>query len=191
MIGILGKKLGMSQLITEEGHMVPVTYLVCEPNTVHQKKTEDKDGYSAVVLGAGPLKKPTKTKKFKKLKEFKCDEGEYKEKDKIKVDIFEPSDLVRICGVSKGKGFQGRVRRHNARVSRRTHGTKYTRHGSTGQCAMPGRTKKGTKMPGRMGCDTVTLRNRPIMMVDVKRNILAIKGSVPGAINSLVVIEKQ
>jgi large subunit ribosomal protein L3 len=189
MPGILGKKLGMSQMITDEGNMVPVTYVVCEPNTVFQKKTKEKDGYEAVVLGFEPLKKPTKTKKYRILKEFSFDK-DLNINDTIAVDIFENGELVTIRGVSKGKGFQGRVRRHNARVARRTHGTKYIRHGSTGNCTDPSRVKPGTKMPGRMGCDTVTLKGKTVLLVDTKRNLLAIKGPMPGAVNSLVIIEK-
>ena len=189
MPGILGKKLGMSQIATDDGKLTAVTYVICEPNTVCHKKTEEKDGYNALVLGFQPLKKPTKTKKFKKLKEFNFEE-DLNTDDKVTVEIFEKDDFVTVSGVSKGKGFQGRIRRHNMSISRQTHGTKYTRHGSTGQCAMPGRIKKGTKMPGRMGCDTTTLKKKQIIFVDPKRNLLAVKGSVPGAINSFVLIRK-
>lgn len=189
MPGCIGRKLGMSQIITAEGDIVPVTYVVCEPNTVCRKKTAEKDGYEAYVLGYDLLKKPRKTKRFRVQKEFAFSE-DLEIESAVKVDIFAKDELVTVRGVSKGKGFQGRVRRHNARVARQTHGTKYTRHGSTGNCAMPGRVQKGTKMPGRMGGDTITLKKRPIVMVDPERNLLAIKGSLPGAINSHIIIEK-
>ncbi|MBI5415172.1 50S ribosomal protein L3 [Candidatus Peregrinibacteria bacterium] len=190
MPGIIGKKLGMSQVISDEGLMVPVTYVVCDPNTVFQVRTQEKDGYSAVVLGFEALKKPLKTKKFKTLKEFQFPSAELKVDDTIKVDIFNKDDLVVVTGVSKGKGFQGNVKRHHFKVIRRTHGTKYKRHGSTGQRAMPGRVFKGKRMPGRMGCDTVTLKKKQLLLVDPQRNVLAIKGSLPGAKNSILFIQK-
>lgn len=180
----------MAQIFQENGDMVPVTYLLCEPNTIHHVKTEEKDNVSSVVLGAGKLKKEKKTKKFRLLKEFPST-GEEKKGDEITVGIFENGEKVTVVGTSKGKGFQGQVRRHNFSVARKTHGTKDPRHGSTGACAMPGRTKPGIKMAGRMGNDKVTLRNRQIMNVDTNRNLIAVKGPLPGAVNGFVLLKKQ
>ena len=180
----------MAQIFQENGDMVPVTYLLCEPNTVYHVKTKEKDGNDAVVLGAEKLKKERKTKKFRILRELPST-GEEKRGDTVTVDIFEDGEKVTVVGTSKGKGFQGPVKRHNFRVARRTHGTKEPRHGSTGACAMPGRTKPGLKMAGRMGNAKVTLRDRHIIKVDAERNLIAVKGPVPGAINSFVLLKKQ
>ncbi len=190
MPGIIGKKIGMSQVFVDDGSLVPVTFLICEPNVVHQLKTQEKDGYEAVVLGASPLPKPTKTKKFKKLKEFSFPE-EVKMSDTVNVEIFEKNDLVTISGVSKGKGFQGRIKLHKMKSLRKSHGTKFMNHGSTGQRAMPGRTKRGLRMPGRMGGDVVTVKKKQVVIVDAKRNLIAVKGSVPGSRNSFVFINKE
>lgn len=190
MLGIIGKKVGMAQLFLEDGNIVPVTYISCEPNTVHQVKSNEKDGIDALVLGAEKLKKEKKTKKFKILKEI-SGSVEAKKGDEVTVKIFEDGENVTVVGVSKGKGFQGPVRRHNFRVARRTHGTKDPRHGSTGACAMPGRSKPGIKMAGRMGNDKTTLRDKTIVRVDSDKNLIAIKGPVPGAKNSFVLLKKQ
>jgi large subunit ribosomal protein L3 len=191
MSGIIAKKLGMSQMVVADVGIVPVTYLVCTPNTVHQIKTKEKDGYETLVLGAEPLAKPKKTKKFKIMKEFKFPDTEMKVNDEVTVNIFAKDDLVTLTGVSKGKGFQGRVRLHNMKPIRATHGTKYGRHGSTGMRAMPGRVFKGMKMPGRMGSDTITLKHKQVLLVDEKRGLLAVKGPVPGAKDSIIFISKE
>ncbi len=190
MSGIIGKKIGMAQIFLQDGDIVPVTYILCEPNTIHDIKTADKDGVDAIVVGAEKLKKPQKTKKYRILREFHSG-AESKKGDEIKVDIFEDEEEITIVSQSKGKGFQGPVRRHNFSVARRTHGTKEPRHGSTGACAMPGRTKPGLKMAGRMGNDKMTLRNRKIIRVDAEKNLIAVKGPVPGAKGSLVLLRKQ
>ncbi len=181
----------MAQVFEENGTMIPVTYILCEPNIVHQIKEEEKDGVNAIVLGADTLKKEKKTKKYKILREFSASKEELKKGDTIKTDIFENGEAVTIVSTSKGKGFAGQVRRHNFRVARKTHGTKEARHGSTGACAMPGRSKPGIKMAGRMGNNRVTLRNRTIVNVDTNKNIIAVKGPVPGAKNAYVLLKKQ
>lgn len=170
--------------------MIPVTYISCEPNVIHYVKTKEKDGANAIVLGAEKLKKEKKTKKFRILKDLPST-GEEKKGDEITVSLFEDGEKVTVVGTSKGKGFQGQVKRHNFAVARRTHGTKEPRHGSTGACAMPGRTKPGIKMAGRMGNDKVTLRDRQIVKVDAERNLIAVKGPVPGAVNGFVLLKKQ
>ncbi len=192
MNGIIGKKMGMAQVFDENGKVIPVTYLLCEPNTVFGIKTVEKDGYSSIVLGAGALgKKATKTKKFRVLKEFS---GEISEEvvvgAAVDVSIFEVGEKVSLVGVSKGKGFQGRVRRFNARVARKTHGTKAIRHGSSGSMCITARSQPGLKMPGRMGNKQVTLRSVEVVRVDVDRSIIAIKGPVPGSTNSIVFLKK-
>ena len=190
MLGIIGKKIGMSQVILEDGKVLPVTFIATQPNDIVQVKTVGNDGYAAVVLGCDPKKNASKNKKYNKMKEFRIDENaEFKIGDQINVSDFKEIEAVTITAVSKGKGFQGNVKRHNFAIIRETHGTKYARHGSTGACAMPGRTKPGQKMPGRMGRDQVTLKNRKVVLVDESRNIIAVKGSVPGAANTYVYIK--
>ncbi len=190
MLGIIGKKIGMSQILNEDGIVLPVTFIETEPNDIIQVKTVDNDGYSAVVLGCDSFKNPTKNKKYKKVKEFRIEEdAEFKKGDKVNVGNFKEIETVTITAVSKGKGFQGNIKRHNFAIARETHGTKYTRHGSTGACAMPGRTKPGQKMPGRMGGGQVTLKNRKVVLVDEAKNIIAVKGAVPGARNTYVYIK--
>lgn len=190
MLGIIGKKIGMSQVVLEDGKVLPVTFIATEPNDVVQVKTVDNDGYAAVVLGCEPYKNPSKNKKYKKIKEFRIEENaEFKKGDKVGAADFAEMEKVTVTSVSKGKGFQGNIKRHNFAIARETHGTKYTRHGSTGACAMPGRTKPGQKMPGRMGRGQVTLRDRQVVLVDVAKNVIAVKGSVPGATNTYVYIK--
>lgn len=180
----------MSQVFEEDGRMIPITYIQCEPNTVWQVKEKGKDGADAIVLGAQKLPESSKAKKFRTLRQI-SGKHEVKKGDELSVGIFEKSEKVTVVATSKGKGFQGNVKRHNFSVIRLTHGTKYPRHGSTGACAMPGRTKPGLKMPGRMGSDKITLRNRSIVRVDTERSLIAIKGPVPGSKNSLILIKKQ
>ena len=174
----------MAQIFEENGNLVPVTFVLCAPNTVHFVKE------NAVVLGGEKRKKPTKTKKFKVLREFPKT-GEIKKGDEVKVDIFEKNEKVTVVATSKGKGFTGQVKRHNFAVARRTHGTKDPRHGSTGACAMPGRSKPGIKMAGRHGNQKVTLRDREIIVVDPARHLVAVKGPIPGAKNGIVLLKKQ
>lgn len=192
MKGIIGKKMGMAQVFDKAGKVIPVTYLACEPNTVFDIKTEERDGYSSLVLGSGDLgKKSTKTKKFKTLKEFSGDvDSEVVIGASIDVSVFEEGEKVSVVGTSKGKGFQGRVRKHNANVARKTHGTKAIRHGSSGSMCITARSQKGLKMAGRMGNDQVTLRSVEVVKVDVARSIVAVKGPVPGAVNSIVFLKK-
>lgn len=190
MTGIIGKKLGMAQIFQAGGNLVAVTYLVCEPNTVWQLKTSEKDGMDAVVLATDKLKKERKTKKFRVLRQFEAD-ADLKQGDEVKADVFKDGDKVTLIAVGKGRGFQGPVRRHNFHVIRKTHGTKYPRHGSTGANSMPRRVMPGLKMAGRMGNNQVTLRNREIILVDADRNLIAVKGPVPGAKNAIVILKKQ
>ncbi len=193
MSGIIGKKVGMTRLIQDDGRVIPVTVLVCEPSEVAQVKTVDKDGYPAIVLGFSKLKKPTKTKKYKLMKEFRINEDEqenYKKGDQITVESLQDVETVKISSVSKGKGFQGVIKRHNFSRGPETHGSHHHREpGSIGACAKPGRVHKGKKMPGRMGGAQVTLGKVKIAHLDTKKHIVALTGPVPGPNGGLVIIK--
>ena len=179
---ILGKKIGMTQIFDENGKAIPVTAIEAGPCTVIQIKTVDNDGYQAVKLGFGEVKenKLTKPKKGefakanitpkKHLREFRLEEISYNVGDEIKADIFAAGDAVDITGTSKGKGFQGVIKRHGQ--SRGPMG-----HGST---STPGRVFKGKKLPGHMGMETVTIQNLEVVRVDLDKNVILVKGSVPG-----------
>lgn len=192
MIGIIGKKLGMTRVIKDDGHVIPVTVVQCLPNKVVQVKTTEKDGYPAVVLGFDELSKPTKNRKFRIKREFKVTEGEYAGDALVDVNIFTDGAKVSVSGISKGKGFQGVIKRYNFRSGPDTHGSHHHREpGSIGCRAKPGRVHKGKKLPGHMGVDRVTLRDREIVLVRGEDNVIAIKGCVPGAVNSIITITKQ
>ena len=191
MSGIIGRKLGMGQIAEGDG-LTPVTFVLCEPNEIVQiKKKDGKDNVDGMVLGASPLKRPKKTKKFKTLYQFALPEGEAKKGDVWTLANLGEIDSIDVMGISKGKGFQGGVKRHNFKTIRHTHGTKYGRHGSTGACASPARTKKGMKMSGHMGVDQCTTHNRKVIKIDVENNVIAVKGSVPGAVNSKVFLRTK
>jgi large subunit ribosomal protein L3 len=190
MIGILGKKLGMSRIIDEKGNFVPVTYVQIMDNEVLQVKTVEKDGFSAIVLGFDAYKRQTKNKKYKHIKEIKVDDSsKYKLGQKINLNDLEDLKIADIVSFSKGKGFQGPVRRWNFKVARKTHGTKDARHGSTMSSSITGRSKPGIKMAGRMGGQKVTLKRRKIISVFAEKNIYAVKGPIPGANKGLVILK--
>lgn len=193
MPGILGKKIGMTRVYDDEGRVIPLTVIECAPNKVVQVKTDEKDGYPAVVLGFDALKKASKNRKFRHMREFRIsDVGSLKAGDEVKVDIFEDSEKVKITSVSKGKGFQGVIKRHNFSRGPETHGSHHHREpGSIGACARPGRVHKGKKMPGRMGGDSVTLSSVEIVYRDVEKNLIGIKGPVSGTKGTLVIIRKK
>lgn len=192
MTGIIGKKLGMTRLIKDDGRVIPVTVVKCDPNTVTQVKTVEKDGYPAIVLGFSELKKPTKTRKFKWVREFTFDGGDsVKKGDKVTLETFKDVNEVKIVGISKGKGFQGTVKRWNFSKGPETHGSHQHREpGSIGTRAKPGRVHKGKKMATRMGCDRVTIKGVKIEHLDTEKNIIALRGAVPGATNGMVMINK-
>ena len=201
--GIIGKKVGMTQLFTETGAVVPVTVVEVGPCVVVQKKTIENDGYESVQLGFGDVKANKVIKPlaghFKKhgvapkktLKEFRlADISVYNEGDIVKADTFEVGDAVDVSGISKGKGFAGTIKRYgNARL-KETHGTgPVHRHaGSMGACSDPSRIYKGKKMPGHMGNEKVTVQNLEIVKIDVANNLIAIKGAVPGPKGGIVTI---
>lgn len=191
MPGILGKKLGMTQIIQEDGRVTPLTLVVCEPNTVTQIKTMEKDGYSAMVLGYQALKHPTKNKKFRFLKEFRIDDSNSFQKDQqVTVEILGEAVTVNITAISKGKGFQGVMKRHNFKGGPASHGSHFKREpGSIGCRAKPGRVHKGKKMAGRMGTDQITRKNVPIVYKNTAENLIGLKGPIPGGKNNLVIIK--
>jgi len=204
--GIIGRKVGMTQVYAEDGRAYPVTVIEAGPCVVVQRKSKDKDGYSAVQLGlveAGKAKKVTKPMKghFDKaglppcrvLREFRVVDGaEVKVGDKVSVDLFAAGDTITVSGVSRGLGFQGVVKRHHFRGGAATHGSMFHRApGSIGASAYPSRTLKGMKAAGHMGADRVTVRNVLVVRVDAGNNLLVVRGSVPGAGGSIVVIRKS
>lgn len=201
--GIIGKKIGMTQIFDETGKVVPVTVLEAGPCVVVQKKTEQSDGYSAVQLGFGDVsaKRVSKPAKghFDKadvapkrtLREFKFDDmDDMKVGDILKADVFEAGDKIDATGISKGKGYAGTIKRWNGHVMRKTHGTgPISRHaGSMGACSTPSRVMKGKKLPGHMGAERVTVQNLTVVKIDVENNLIAIKGAIPGAKGSVVCI---
>ena len=203
--GLIGKKIAMTQIFSEDGAVTPVTVLEAGPCVVVQVKTEDNDGYEAVQLGLVDAKSATKANKpmqghhgkasvppTRILREFRFDEGtEVKPGDPIAVDIFKDIERVDIIGTSKGKGFQGVIKRHGFGGGRATHGSMFHRApGSIGQSAWPSKVMKGMRGPGHMGTDRVTLKNVKVVRVDEERNLLLVKGSIPGARGSMVMIRR-
>ncbi|MCP5050146.1 MAG: 50S ribosomal protein L3 [bacterium] len=204
--GIIGKKLGMTQVFTDDGRVIPVTVIQAGPCLVVQKKIKENNPWMKIQLGLvddRKVKQVTKPQKghFEKanvpptkiLKEFLIDdEQNVKIGDSIKVDIFEEKEQVSISGITKGKGFQGVVKRWNFSGGKATHGSMFHRRpGSTGMCAYPGKVIKGKKMPGRMGGKRKTVKGLNIVKVDVEKNLLVIKGAVPGHNGNYVYITKD
>lgn len=203
--GILGKKIGMTSIFLENGDMIGVTVLQGGPCTVLKKRVKENDKYEALQLGFITVDKKNKTKKplsgfFKKInikpcehiKEFKfSDVNQYEVGDEIKVDLFKEGEKVNVIGISKGKGFAGAIKRHNFSRGPKTHGQKvyYRSPGSIG-AVDAARVFKGKKLPGRMGNKTVKTKNIEIVKIDLDRNIILIKGAVPGPNNALIAIEK-
>ncbi len=183
----------MTRLIQDDGRVIPLTVVECAPNVVVQVKTVAKDGYPALVLGFDALKKPTKNKKFRIMREIRVEEGsDYKAGDAVSLDLFEVGDSAKITSTSKGKGFQGVVKRHHFRGGPRTHGSHFKREpGAIGARARPGKVFKGMKMAGHMGLDTCTIEDVEIVYVDKAKNLIGIKGPVAGTKGSLVIIRKN
>ena len=202
MKAIIGKKIGMTQIFNKDGSVVPVTVITAGPCWVVQKKTEATDGYDAVQLGFDPAKDKRVTKArrghfakagvkaTRRLQEFRGP-SELEVGAEIKADIFEAGATVDIIGTSKGRGFQGVVKRHKFSGGPATHGSKTGRiPGSIGMSAYPGRVLKGKKLPGHMGDRRVTIRNLTVVGVDAEQNLIWVKGAVPGARNSYVVVRE-
>lgn len=199
--GYLGKKVGMSRIFREDGRVVPVTMIQAGPCSVTQIKTSDTDGYEAVQLGFDPAKKLNKPRTghlkggtpVRHLREVKADDvGEFELGQQISVDIFEPGELVDVIGKSKGRGFAGVMKRHGFGGGPRTHGQsdRARAPGSIGGGTTPGRVFKGLKMAGHMGNSRVTVKNLEVVQVDPERNLLYLKGGVPGAPNGLLMIRR-
>jgi large subunit ribosomal protein L3 len=203
--GIIGRKVGMTQIYAEDGSAIPVTVIEAGPCIVVQRRTEAKDGYVAVQLGLVERRKVKRVPKpmkghFEKaglppcrvLREFRIDEkATVQVGDKVQVDMFAPGDVVHLTGVSKGKGFQGVIKRHHFRGGAATHGSMFHRApGSIGASAYPSRVYPGMRGPGHMGAERVTTRNLRVVGVDVENATLLVRGSVPGAGGGYVLIHK-
>lgn len=199
---LLGQKIGMTQIFNEDGNMIPVTVVLAEPNVVVQIKTKDKEGYDALQIGYGVIRESIvnnpKRGHFKKfgieikryLREFKLDNcSDYQVGSMIKVDIFSEGDKVDVIGKSKGKGFQGTIKRWNGHRGPMSHGSKFHRSvGSMGASSDPSRTFKNKKMPGRMGGKKCTVQNLEVVKIISEKNIILIKGCIPGPNKSLIQI---
>lgn len=205
MKGMIGKKLGMTQIFDEQGNVIPVTVIEAGPCYVTQIRNEERDGYTAVQLGFGETKPARLTKgqlghlqqnnlpALRYVREFRMlgsDTIGVEEGSQITVDVFERGELVDVIGTSKGRGFAGTIKRHGFHRGPKTHGQSDRERapGSIGMCATPARTLKGKRMPGRMGNQRVTIQNLEVAVVDAEKNLLAVKGSVPGAKGGIVMI---
>jgi large subunit ribosomal protein L3 len=204
MKGIIGKKVGMTQVFDERGNAVPVTVIQAGPCYVTQIRLADKDGYTAVQLGFGETKPQRLTQgqlghlrrnnlpALRYLREFRIQgEPDVAEGSEVKVDVFAQGERVDVIGTSKGRGFAGTIKRHNFNRQPKTHGQSDRERapGSVGGTTTPGRTFKGQKMAGRMGNDRVTAQNLEVVVIDAERNLLAVRGSVPGANGGIVVVK--
>lgn len=201
---ILATKVGMTQVFDETGNLIPVTVLQAGPCSVLQVKTEEKDGYKAVVVGFSDIReklvnKPAKGQfdkagvSYKRyIRELKLENAdEFAVKDDIKADIFAAGDLIDATAISKGKGFQGAIKRYGQHRGPMAHGSKFHRHqGSNGSSATPSHVRKGKGMPGHMGAVRVTMQNLTVVRVDAENNLLLVKGSVPGAKKALITVRE-
>jgi len=201
MKGILGRKVGMTQVFTKDGKLIPVTVVEVEPNVVMQVKTVETDGYSAIQLGVfdkkaknstkpaiGHAKKANTTpKRF--LKEIRDVDASYNLGDKIGADVFEVGDVVDVTGTSKGKGFEGTIKRHNQSRGPMTHGSRYHRGPGSLGTMLPKRVLKGKNLPGHMGSETITIQNLEIIEVNANENYILVSGNIPGPKKSLVLIK--
>ncbi len=202
--GIIGKKIGMTQVFRDDGKAEAVTAIEAGPCAVAQVKTADKEGYNAAKLGFSALKQPKTSRKgrtkkkeptrFRHLREFRLDDiGDIEVGQTVDVSLFKAGDIVNVTGISKGKGFAGTVKRHHFRGGPKTHGQsdRHRAPGSIGMCTTPGRVFKGMRMAGHMGNRRVTVRNLEVFEADSARNLLLLKGAVPGTRNSLLLIQKS
>ena len=201
MKGLIAKKVGMTQVFDEDGNLTPVTVIRVEPNKVVALKDKETFGYDAVVLGVDEKKKSTVTKSYagqfpenvapvKHLKEFRDFDGEVKVGDEVSVELFESTRYLDVTATSKGKGFQGVMKRWGFHGGRSTHGSKFHREpGGTGQCTSPGRCFKNIKMPGRMGRERVTVQNLRIVKIDPELKVVMVRGSVPGNKDCALIIK--
>jgi large subunit ribosomal protein L3 len=196
----MAQKVGMTQIFDEEGNLIPVTVMRIDQNVVVSRKTKEKDGYAAVVLGVDDVRKNRVTKPYggqfpegmvpkKRIREFRDFEKEVAPGDSLGAELFEQCRYVDVTGISKGKGFQGVVKRWGFHGGRKTHGSKFHREpGSTGQSTYPGRSFKNVKMPGRMGRERITVLSLRVVKVDTEKQLLMVHGAVPGINKGLVVV---
>lgn len=205
MKGIIGKKVGMTQIFDEAGIVIPVTVIEVEPNVVTQVKTTEKDGYAAIQVGYETIKEKLSNKPLKghfekagtapkrKSKEFRLDNvADYTVGQELTVETFESGSKVDITGTSKGKGFQGAIKRHGQSRGPMTHGSRYHRRpGSMGASAYPGKVFKGKKLPGQMGNVQVTVQNLEVVQVIADKNIILVKGAVPGPKRGTLTIKES
>ena len=204
MKSIMGKKIGMTQIFDKNGVMIPVTVVEAGPVVVTQIKTEETDGYNAVQVGFGEVKEKHVNKPMKghfakagvalkkHVKELRPEDGveNYSLAQEIKVDIFEVGEKIDVTGISKGKGFQGSIKRHGQSRGPETHGSHYHRApGSMGSASDPSKVRKGKKLPGHMGHTRVTIQNLEVARVDAEKNLILIKGAIPGPKKGLGVIK--
>jgi len=201
MKGILGRKIGMTQVFSKDGKLIPVTVVEVAPNTVMQVKTKETDGYNAIQLGVFEKKEKNATKpemgRAKKanttpkrfLKEIRDYEGTYNVGDTISANLFEVGEVIDVTGTSKGKGFTGVIKRHNQSRGPETHGSRYHRRPGSMGTMLPKRVLKGKKLSGHMGVETVTIQNLEIIEVNANENYILVSGNIPGAKNSLVLIK--
>lgn len=201
-IGLIGRKVGMTQVFADDGTLVPVSVLSVEPNTVTAIRTVERDGYRAVQLGAGTARRQTKPREgqlkdlpqVKDVREFRLTgdgDDAYEVGQTLDVTLFSAGDQVDVTGVSKGKGFSGTIKRHHAKRGPETHGSDSHRQpGSIGAGTDPGRVLKGTRMSGHMGDARTTIRQLTVVRTDADKNLLLVRGSVPGARNGLVLVRK-
>ncbi|MDC7244847.1 MAG: 50S ribosomal protein L3 [Sphaerochaetaceae bacterium] len=202
MLGLIGKKIGMTQVFDANGILTPVTVIKIEDNVVIENRTVEKNGYNSCVLGSFDKKKSQTTKPYagqftdvcapkKTLVEMRDFDKEAAVGEVLKVDVFNDVSFVDVVGTSKGKGFQGGMKRHNFAGGRATHGSKFHRDiGGTAMSASPSRTFKGKRMAGRMGADKVTVQNLRVVRVDEEMQVLLVKGAIPGPAQSVVIVKK-
>ena len=199
--GLIGRKLGMTQVFGEDGAAVPVTIIEMEPSVVIQKKTSETDGYEAMQLGYGRVKQSKISKSlqghfrkankgfFRFLREFRIKSGDYELGQELRVDLFQPGDFIDVIGTTKGKGFAGVVKRHGFSGGRATHGSMFHRApGSIGASADPSRVFKGKKLPGQMGNERKTAQNLLVWAVRPEKNLMLVIGAVPGGKNGVVLV---
>jgi large subunit ribosomal protein L3 len=199
-IGLIGRKVGMTQVFQDDGTMIPVSVVAIQPNTVTRLRTPERDGYTAIQLGVEPSKKLTKPEagqlkdlpKVAVIREFRVEDASgYEVGQTLDVSFFAAGDVIDVTGTSKGKGFAGTVKRHNFRRGPKTHGSDHHREpGSIGPGTTPGRVYRGSRMAGHMGHERVTVKKLQVVRTDPERNLLLVRGSVPGAPNALVLVKK-
>lgn len=204
MKGIIGKKVGMTQVFDEQGQVIPVTVIEAGPCYVTQVRDKKRDGYVAIQLGFEETKEKRLTKgelghlkrsgspPLRYLREFRVKEADVEEGQRITVDVFETGERVDVVGISKGRGFAGEIKRHGHQRQPKTHGQsdRERAHGSVGATSTPGRVFPGMKMAGRMGTARVTSQNLEVVVVDADRNLIAVRGSVPGAKGGIVMVKQ-